>query len=363
MDKKLSQLINAIRFPLIILVLYIHFVPNVAVEIPSTFSFKTIHVFCQSFISYNIGRIAVPAFFLISGYLFFYKFNLTQSNATELGATLTYTKQQCVKRLWTLLIPYFLWNALKILSIPIRAGVLHLVGGDASADIAELLDRGLLDCFVAPINFPLWYLRDLICMCLISPLFVLAYRYLRHWGILLLVAVYLLDIESGLVGFSSTAILYFGLGAYLSLSACDVVGYIQRFRYYPISVALVVLFVGTMYYNAVPYREYWIRPAILLGCIGIFYPFARLIERYDSIKHLCLRYACSVFFIYAIHEIYLRNWVQGLFSRLPLMNDGVGLILSYFLMPIVLLLICLSLDKLIKKYLPYCYSYLTGTRQ
>ena len=67
-DRYLSNKIKNISFLLTILVVILH-----AYNIDNTISIVS---FIQTFISHGIATIAVPIFFMISGYLFFYKFNL-----------------------------------------------------------------------------------------------------------------------------------------------------------------------------------------------------------------------------------------------------------------------------------------------
>ena len=55
--------------------------------------------FIQKFFSHGIFIITVPIFFIISGYLFFLKFEGSISGFTN----------QCRKRFRSLLVPYFLW--------------------------------------------------------------------------------------------------------------------------------------------------------------------------------------------------------------------------------------------------------------
>src|SRR5690606_36134201 len=69
-----------------------------------------------------------------------------------------------------------------------------------------------------PINYPLWYLRDLICMVLLAPVFYFYFRYLSIFGVLLIILINLLGIYTEIPGLSITALTYFGIGAYLALN-------------------------------------------------------------------------------------------------------------------------------------------------
>ena len=72
-NNQLSTVLDVLRFPMIVLVLFMHVVPISANAIPHEFSWESLYLFTTEFVAHNFGRIAVPIFFLISGYLFFLK--------------------------------------------------------------------------------------------------------------------------------------------------------------------------------------------------------------------------------------------------------------------------------------------------
>ena len=72
--------------------------------------------------------------------------------------------------------------------------------------------------------------------------------------------------------------------------------------------------------------------------------------------------AGNVFFIYAVHEIYIKNWLNGFFSRIPMMDHHAVKYVGYFMQPLILLAVSLLLNYLVKRYLPKVYAVLTGGR-
>ena len=68
-----------------------------------------------------------------------------------------------------------------------------------------------------PVNYPLWFLRDLICMSALSPLFYAFFKYLKIYGLLILLALYLSVWETNIAGLSMTAIMFFGAGSYMGI--------------------------------------------------------------------------------------------------------------------------------------------------
>ena len=98
-----SDVISFLRFPLIIGIVLIHIYINTQqVEIHPYYS-ATRHI-----LSDIIARIAVPIFFLFSGFLFFYQ---TGNFNKDIYTT------KLKKRFKTLLVPYLFWNGTTIFII------------------------------------------------------------------------------------------------------------------------------------------------------------------------------------------------------------------------------------------------------
>ena len=63
----------------------------------------------------------------------------------------------------------------------------------------------------------MWFLRDLLCMSVLAPLFYLFFRFLKGYGVLILVILYLSAWETDVAGLSMSAIMFFGAGAYMGI--------------------------------------------------------------------------------------------------------------------------------------------------
>jgi surface polysaccharide O-acyltransferase-like enzyme len=109
MNINTSQVISALRFPLIVGVVFIH-----SCIMPSDYPedklpFLTV---IESLFSRILPRFCVPMFFLIAGYLFFIKC---------IKEPYSFFAQQYKKRFKSLVIPYLFWNAVVIIIF----GALH----------------------------------------------------------------------------------------------------------------------------------------------------------------------------------------------------------------------------------------------
>lgn len=149
-----SETLKAIRFPLAVMVVFIHSFSMGDYDQPNWthLSGMDINVAKRILFSHVITHIAVPTFYLISGYFFFYK-------VTNFDFA-TY-KGKLRKRIHTLLIPYILWNTLPILMVVIRKVAAFFVKGKPLSNILEFFQenqgiRLFWDCNVLGLNYTNW---------------------------------------------------------------------------------------------------------------------------------------------------------------------------------------------------------------
>lgn len=227
-----SESINMLRFPLAILVVFVHgFGADIDVSElhASGLTGLAVYDYIRLFFSVVIARSAVPIFFIISGYLLFRKVE-------------EYSKQVYVgklkKRWHSLVIPYLSWNMLIVFwSLAFKLGGILLHGKPWSGFGDYFLQNGYLhmlwDSSVwderttwlgvethnsGPVLLPFWYMRDLIMMVVLSPAFFWLIKKLRFFFILLLMAVYAFDIRvAWMSGTFTAAGLFFGCGAYFAI--------------------------------------------------------------------------------------------------------------------------------------------------
>lgn len=117
LDGESSLRLNLLRFPLVVGVVFIHAYSNTVGfaggEIVGASQPHFIVDFVRNFISQGVARIAVPVFFLLSGYLFF--------------AGFVWSKESYVIKLRsrrkTLLVPFLFWNILTLLIIALAQAI------------------------------------------------------------------------------------------------------------------------------------------------------------------------------------------------------------------------------------------------
>ncbi len=352
LEKRQSIVIDAMRFPLIVLVLFIHVLPPDLKPVEINFTSMGLYLFLSEMFSHNFGRIAVPCFFLFSGYFFFIKMQKWSSR---------FYITQLKKRMTTLVIPYLLWNMLLLILVYCKAHLFDYFQIRQHDELTFLQENSLLQLLWLPIDLPLWYLRDLICMTLLTPLFYFLFRYTKVYGLLALLMLYLTAWGTNIPGFSMTAFLFFGAGAYLGIYKKNMLLTRPAVKLVCLLAAIPLLLAATLYNGIEPQHEHIIRFFVPLGVYTAINIMNRLVDN-DSIRQICIRYAPTVFFIYAIHEFYIKNWLKGIFYRTPLSGSGYGMMTGYILMPFAALFICMGLYYLWKKLSPKSLSILVGGR-
>lgn len=191
--------INQVRFILMVLIVLLHSYTTSKTN-PISVNWIT-----QEYFSQVVARIAVPVYFYISGYLFFKNLK-----------TIENWKNKIVKRIKTLLIPYLIWNiAYGIFLLIIPSSISINKEGNLSENFLNLFNSIL----ISPAINPLWFIRDLFIIQLISILYVNLKNRYKHILIGLLFIAFLYSYTIPFTLLSSEGLLFFTLGAFGILPA------------------------------------------------------------------------------------------------------------------------------------------------
>jgi len=176
-------------------------------------------------VAHSLSRAALLFFFVVSGY--FLAQHLDEPH---------WWRHAVVKRLKTLLVPFFAWSVIYLAEMACVDVALNLFAGrGAFSNLRGMWGnaRQFFGCdpFVAPALVPLWYLRNLFLLVLVSPIVVWFGRRFRTAWILFLAAVHfvtalflslgVLEFTSGIGAvlttcFTTEGLLYFSIGCSLS---------------------------------------------------------------------------------------------------------------------------------------------------
>lgn len=311
-----SATIDFLRFPMAVAVVMIHVNPQVMplneADFP-LFSADGLFNVVAIGLSHVLARIAVPVFFLLSGMLFF--LNMRQLSWGGYRAKLK-------SRVHTLIIPYLLWNLVPFIAgvmLDVAVGIKHGHGlanlwGYLSVDsLSVLWSHGTWNAdnvnilgfrFVpsGPYDFPLWFLRDLIVVVVLSPVIYWFIRKTRVFGLGILFAAYFTEIWIPWPGFSPIAFLFFSIGAYFSIEGKDIIGFVRANKYV-ISAGALLFFVPATYYDGyfTPEGKWLVNVFRVFGVFAAFLVASALVEYRGWRANRFLVSAC--FFIYALHAV------------------------------------------------------------
>ena len=371
-DSTLSQVITALRFPLIVLVLFVHsnfkgvsFAWDNALKASFSLPIGNINLSLGTFIDFISGSLAPlanPFFFFISGLLFFHCRQFTRKVYIN----------KIRHRLQSLLIPYILWNLLFLLIIAIgsslRPGWTVIIDKPLSNftikdyllifwDTSLIGQKGGL---ATPIDIPLWFIRNLMVLSLVSPFIYRTIHLLSRWHkrlalymlLIFLYAVhYLPDQWEGW----GQSLLFFSLGATFTILKWDVTKLFKPYGIYGIIGACLF---------------YWAQLANLMYAaliVTIISLTTYIIERRQqqglTSKLIPNILTDSSFFIYAAHTLPQGIILWSLKLEWLPITGATSALIVYFLSPVILTTVCLLSFILLRRISPISLYFLTGGRQ
>lgn len=355
-DPESSTRLRLLNFPLIVGVAYIHAFPTVigfGNESLGTHRVNFLTDFVRVLISQGVARIAVPLFFLMSGYLFF------------LGFTWSWQayRGKLASRVRTLLVPYLFWTMLGVLiayigqSIPaVRA--YFTSGGPLIADYTMFqLINAVLGITSAPESYHFWFIRDLMLLMILSPLIVII---LRHAALPFIVALFLLWITSTWPIYAPDVVgmLFFSVGACValrgsSLFALDRYGSWFVLTYLPILLADVI-------WNDAAFNTGLHRSGIVVGLVAVLYLSKRALTHARLTSTLVWLSGMS-FFVYAAH-VPLLGIVRTIAYRYLPLDRPYTILLLYLLLPMMVIIFLVGLYQVLARLTPQALRVVTGGR-
>ena len=347
MNDFVSDKIKVISFFAILLVLYIHSGFH-----PSELRGLSLNTYVQNFISGKIGRCAVPLFFMISGYLFFYRGIDSLSSVFE----------KMKKRAQTLLIPY-ICAAIFFVLFSYLMTILPGASKFVNSSIVPLFDlhwtKILKAVFIdagngSPLAFQLWFLRDLMVILLFSPIWYFLIKYLKYYWLPVVFVLSLFTIPY----FPVNALFWFITGA--SLKHIDINKTYRQLGFLCLSLFILIGFLEIFMPN--PNLKYIQKPIVLLGVFGMWSVYNIVVPiSFRLSEHKILRQACSfTFLVYLFHEPTLNVFRKVVVFILG--KNEIGYLLSYMISPWIYIIFTMLVGFLLKKYIPTFYSTIVGGR-
>jgi fucose 4-O-acetylase-like acetyltransferase len=354
-DDAISSRIEILRFPLIVGVVFIHsFSPptHLAQGAIGVTRNDALADFVMFFISQGVARIAVPLFFLVSGYLFFLGGWSWKKHGSKLK-----------RRLHTLLIPFLFWNLLTLMVYAVGQNLPQTKMFFSNSRFPQILSFSLLNYLQAifgtstgdPLAFQFWFIRDLMALVVIAPAIYFAVR--SKVGLVFLAALFCL-------WFSGTwsppwlgvvALFFFSLGAYLSQPGMKI-SYLDKFGPWVTTAFLICVCLRSAFPNS-PLNLNKIE--IVFGVPSVWW-LTKFAVRSPALRSALTELSGASFFVFAAHEPSLTI-LQKLTYKLLQPTSGFLILILYLLTPLFLIALLVTIYRCLLKKMPSFLGFITGS--
>lgn len=296
----------------------------------------------EHWIGDRIAQIAVPGFFMISGYLFYRDFTWEK------------LRGKWNRRIRSVLVPYILWNFLYYLGYVI---------GSRLPWVDEVVGKGVipfhLNAMVDAVinytyNYVFWYLFQLILLILLAPVLypVLRCAWSRIVFLLVLGAILIWDVRLPLV--NADALMYYSVAAAAALSP-KTRAVVERMGAGTIAAIALILAAAMSYYlglvHALPAGFVLCRLLAVTG-FWLLVPARKLPPVREFMKHN--------FFLYATHFALVR-FINKAGVELLAVTPAVPLVL-FLAMPALALGASTVAGKILRRVSPAAWMLLNGGR-
>lgn len=378
-----SLVIDWLRFPLAIAVVFIHSFGSKQINLDTLhekpFCMESIYDFIRITLS-NIGtHFAVPVFFMFSGFLFFYKIK---------DFDFSIYKNKLRKRFHSLFIPYISWIILFVMQTEIRkiAGVI-IKGKPVSGLWQYLVDIGGIHIFwdsskwgfnvknllgwsspgTAPILVPLWFIRDLMDVVLFTPIIYYLIKKFKAIPLFVLAACYITGFWFQAPGFSANAFFWFSFGAYFSIHGKDMVAFIYRFRI-PAYIICIMTLLPLIWFNGKKGDEVTtnmtavaLYPFYIISSVFSVVNIATMLIKKGKV--IVYPHLAKVSFFVFLSHVFVLQYVNLVKDRLVVSDNYIVLTLVYLAVPMITVVICLFIYRLLDLYMSRILAFLTGSRR
>ncbi len=307
--------------------------------------------FVQYLISEGIARIAVPLFFLISGYLFMW--GIEWSIGSYWGKVKSRTK--------SLLVPFLFWNLLTLSVIALAqswsvtrglfTGKNTFVADFSSFEYAE----AILGIGCRPIAYHFWFIRDLMILVLLTPVIHQLNKRVPVPFMLFLFSVwFFVWIDFGVP--EPVGVLFYSLGCYLGHARKSLFS-LDRFGPAAFVAYGITLMANTVWADGVLY-PYVQRTAVMLGIVSCLYS-TKFLAGPAILRQVLISLGAASFFVYAAHEPLLTALIRCVYKVMHPAHSGPILAL-YFAIPACLITALVLTHRVSSYFLPKLTRVITG---
>ena len=329
-----SEVIRQLRLPMIVLVAFAHSYGAVGEGYSLLASEWNTYESLKLLVSQTLVKVAMPVFFIMSGYLFF-------ANVDRMDVA-TYQKK-ILRRVKTLWMPYLIWNLLMAVKLKTFSwSMFWMYWKPAGLQIDWLGQEQLM---TAPANMPLWFLRDLMVVSLLTPIIYILIRKMGLWLMAVLTVLYLSGVCAFIPGLSAYAVYFFTFGAFLSIRKMDLIASLKRVELssYMLSILLAISMLLTFHTFAFSSLMLCFR---LTGAIAVFCLASKILT--SSSRRLPSVICDSSYFIYLAHYVFFFSFIDTAFFTL-FGTSIPALSIHYLLSPIMKVAILVGIYVVYRK--------------
>ena len=356
-NKLLSETIGVLRFPLMVCIVLRHII------IQNKEKYLLVNEI-DHFMIETFTLIAVPLFFFMSGFLFF-------NGVDRFGRSEYLNKLK--SRVKRLLIPYLLWG---VFVVGVKY-VFYKIGLENADYLFKDTLSWIYHIVWRPLNFQLWFIRDLFLVVLISPIIYFLFRRMRVFFVVLLGGAWLFWHKSvfalfgveycmfgenifGIFGLDFVSLFFFSFGAWFALFNKDFT--LEFKRFFPITIVLYFIFIISKFVcNDVYFAEIFNRLAIVFGLISAVAIVYMLVESGKAKRSMFLEQGSQ--FIYYYHIVFLM-YFNTFLNRVNLLETESTFVyfLVYISIPVITILLGLWLYKIGMRYMPRVMNFVLGLK-
>lgn len=345
--------LDVLRFPLIVMIVYLHACGVTANFADGERALADAQIVANvQLVTAAIARIAVPLFFLMSGFLFF--------RGTRFSSAIYRARLRSRTR--SLLIPFLFWNLALAALVAIAQATPALAPFFNSQNLAVsgMSPFQLLDAVIGitryPIAYQFWFIRDLMLLVVASPLVWLAARYLAWPVLFALLLPWLLNVWPVSMP-AGEPTLFFFVGALVAIRGGSLFA-VDRISWW-IAPFFVLALGGFYLSHGTGPLSYLLRLVIAIGMV-LALKATRWLAESDRWRILLVWLGGTSFFVFAVHEPLVTLGKKLAFRLLPLTAGTV--LTTYALLPLLVIGLALAAYWALRKTVPGVLRFVTGGR-
>ena len=373
-NKIIYRIFDSLRFPLVLLIVFMHCKgepSDLSINWHSLGVMDFFNIF-RNYISNVVSDIAVPTFFFMSGFLFYYSDN-----------HFSFPKyiNKIFRRFRKLLIPYFFWITLYLiltLYFFFHKSDFNVSINGISTYLREYRYWHIFwDCNVfeevgrpiigfsqdrsSPLLFPLWFVRDLFVTSLLSPVLWYCIRKIGVVFVVLLGLCHVFQIWPYIHGVSSVSSFFFSLGILFSFHQESIQRISQKWGSFFVLISMMLSFYLVYLFDTHNiFLPYIVRIFTIFGCIAVLW----LSYRFQHLKIVSFFIILSPasFVIYAGHMVYVSKYVRMIAYHLIPQDNIYMLVIEYIAVPLFISFVFVLLYFILKRLCPHLLLLLNGGR-